>query len=122
MVQALPLGDISHFSASSGMYAPVCRSIPTRNSRAGLLSRLLLRGASQVKLVSNPRGATAMRSRSSFAAYAGGAMHTQATVTTNPMTSNTPTTDPLHRNLCIHNLLRCLLCMRVREVILALRL
>ena len=35
------------------MYAPVCRSMPTRNSRAGLLSRLLLRGASQVKLVSN---------------------------------------------------------------------
>jgi Arc/MetJ-type ribon-helix-helix transcriptional regulator len=59
-----PSGDISHCSASSGMYAPVCRSIPTRNSRAGLLSRLPLRGLSQVKLVSQPRGATAMRSRS----------------------------------------------------------
>ena len=49
-------------------------------------------------------------------------MHSQATVTTNPLTNSTPTTDPLHSNLCIHNLLRCLLCMRVREVILALLL
>src|SRR5712691_2005524 len=41
--------------------------MPTRNSRAGLLSRLPLRGLSQVKLVSHPRGATATLSRSSFA-------------------------------------------------------
>src|SRR5262252_3295725 len=66
MVQFLPSGDISHFSASSGMYAPVCRSMPTRNSRAGRLSRLPLQGLSQVKLVSYPMGATAMVSRSSF--------------------------------------------------------
>src|SRR6266516_3452243 len=122
MVQVLPSGDISHVSASSGMYAPVCRSMPTRNSRAGLLSRLALRGLSQVKLVSHPVGATAILSRSSFAACAGAAMPTQTTVPTNPMTSSTPTTDPLHRNLCIHNLLKCLLCMRVREVVLALLL
>src|SRR4030095_15880240 len=122
MVQVLPSGAISHFSASSGMYAPVCRSMPTRNSRAGRLSRLPLRGLSQVKLVSYPIGATAILSRSSFAACAGAAVHTQATITTNPRTSSTPTTDPLCRDLCIHNLLRCLLCMRVREVVLALLL
>src|SRR5439155_11521011 len=122
MVQVLPSGAIAHFSASSGMYAPVCRSMPTRNSRAGLLSRLALRGLSQVKLVSHPVGATAILSRSSFAACAGGARHSQATVTTTPMTHSAPTTDPLHSNLCIHNLLRCLLCMRVREVVLALLL
>src|SRR5262252_1647122 len=122
MVQLLPSGDISHVSASSGMYAPVCRSMPTRNSRAGRLSRLPLRGLSQVKLVSQPRGATAILSRSSFAACAGTAVPTQATVITHPTTSSTPTTDPLHRDLGIHNLLRCRLCMRVREVILVLLL
>src|SRR5712692_5478325 len=117
-VQLLASGAISHFSASSGMYAPVCRSIPTRNSRAGLLSRLLLRGPSQVKLVSQPRGATAIRNRSSFA-LAGCA---QAAVAAKPMMHSTPNRNLLHRNLCIHNLLRCLLCMRVREVVLALLL
>src|SRR5262245_55242294 len=122
MVQLLPSGAISHFSASSGMYAPVCRSMPTRNSRAGLLSRLPLRGLSQVKLVSQPRGATAILSRSSFAACAGVAVYTPAIVTTKPTTSSTLTTDPLHRDLCIHNLLRYLLCMRVREVVLVLLL
>src|SRR2546427_677690 len=86
MVQVLPSGAIAHCSASSGMYAPVCRSMPTRNSRAGLLSRLALRGLSQVKLVSHPVGATAILSRSSFAACAGGARPSQATVTTTPMT------------------------------------
>ena len=40
------------------------RSMPTRNSRAGLLSRLPLRGLSHVKLVCQPTGATAIRSRS----------------------------------------------------------
>src|SRR5260221_13377187 len=115
MVQVLPSGDFSHCSASSGMYAPVCRSMPTRNSRAGLLSRFPLRGLSQVKLVSYPMGATAILSRSSFAACAGVAVPPQATVTTTPTTSSTPTPGPLHQDRCIHHLLRCLLCMRVRE-------
>src|SRR5215471_4656989 len=51
-------------------------------------------------------GATAILSRSSFAACAGGAIHTQATVTTKPATSNTRTTDPRHRDLRIHYLLK----------------
>src|SRR5262249_2089715 len=89
--------------------------MPTRNSRAGRLSKLPLRGLSQVKLVSQPRGATAILSRSSFAACAGTAVNAQVTVTTHPTTSSTPTTEPLHRDLCIHNLLRYRLCMRVRE-------
>src|SRR4029450_8553919 len=85
------------------MYAPVCRSIPTRNSRAGLLSRLLLRGASQVKLVSNPRGATAMRSRSNFA-FAGAegvAVCAQAPVATQTMAQSTPSRNPRCRDFCI---------------------
>src|SRR5215470_2492406 len=51
-------------------------------------------------------GATAILSRSSFAACAGGAIHTQATVTTRPATSNTRITDPRHRDLRIHYLLK----------------
>src|SRR5256886_12188396 len=115
MVKVWPSGAIADCSASSGMYAPVCRSMPTRNSRAGLLSRLPLRGLSQVKLVSQPRGATAILSRSSFAACAGTDVHTQATVTTKLTTRSILTIGPLHRDLCIHNLLRYRLCMRVRE-------
>src|SRR2546426_10094117 len=108
MVQVLPSGAISHFSASSGMYAPVCRSMPTRNSRAGLLSRLPLRGLSQVKLVSHPRGATEILSRSSFAACAG-AVSVQATVATSPRTHIPRTRAPLTPYLSISALLvlRC---------------
>src|SRR6266581_5230108 len=102
-LQLLPSGAISHFSASSGMYTPVCRSMPTRNSRAGLLSRLALRGASQVKLVSHPRGATAMRSRSSFSFAGAGrvAVCAQAPVTTQPMAQSTPSRHPRRRDFCI---------------------
>src|SRR5262249_45784622 len=94
MVQCLPSGDMSHVSASSGMYMPVLRSMPTRNSRAGLLSRLPLRLCSQEKLVSQPRGATAMRSRSSLALAGGVAVCAQARTAANPITHTTPTTIP----------------------------
>src|SRR5262245_30254530 len=67
-------------------------------------------------------GATAILSRSSFAACAGVAVHTQATVITKPTTRSTLITDPLQRDLRIHYLLRWLLCMRVREAVLALSL
>ena len=102
-VQLRPSGAISHFSASSGMYAPVWRSMPTRNSKAGLLSRLLLRGASQVKLVSHPRGATAMRSRSSFAFAGAGrvAVCAHAPVTAQLIAQRTPTRHPRRRYFCI---------------------
>ena len=114
-VQRLPSGAISHFSASCGMYAPVWRSIPTRYSRAGRLSSWPLRLCSQVKLVSQPRGATAMRNRSSFAACAGVATSVQATIATKLITHSTPTIDALRSDFCIHDLLRCLLRMRVRR-------
>src|SRR5215470_14097764 len=51
-------------------------------------------------------GATALLRRRSFAACARGAVHTQAPVTTKPAMSNTRTTDPLHRDLRIHYLLK----------------
>src|SRR5437870_7879854 len=103
MVQVLPSGDFSHFSASSGMYAPVCRSMPTRNSRAGLLSRLALRGLSQVKLVSQPVGAMAILSRSSllFAGAGGVTVCAQATVTVSPMAPNSPHSTPQRLHLFI---------------------
>src|SRR5437899_2362995 len=91
IVQVLPSGDISHFSASSGMYAPVLRSIPTRYSRAGRLSSMPLRLCSQVKFVSHPRGATATISRSSFP-LAGACA--QATLITNTTVSTTPHSTP----------------------------
>src|SRR5215510_9909114 len=119
MVQVWPSGAISHFSASSGIYAPVCRSIPTRNSRAGLLSRLPLRGLSQVKLVSQPRGATAIFSRSNFAACTGVAVSAQATVATSPRTHITLTAAPLTPYLSISApfILRCQLdVLQVGEV------
>src|SRR5262249_16138453 len=96
----LPSGAISHFSASSGMYAPVLRSTPTRYSRAGRLSSWPLRVCIQEKLVSYPNGATAMMSRSSFA-FGGPAVCAQASVTTNPIMPPAPTRvrQPLY--LCI---------------------
>src|SRR5215475_4756414 len=103
MVQRLPSEDISHVSASSGMYAPVCRSMPTRNSRAGRLSRLPLRGLSQVKLVSYPMGATAILSRSSFAfVWAGGvAVCAQVPVATQPKAQSTPSRNSRRRDVDI---------------------
>src|SRR5215471_2885658 len=103
MVQRLPLGAISHFSASSGMYAPVERSIPTRNSKAGRLSRLPLRAWSQVKLVSYPMGATAILSRSSFAwVWAGGvAVCAQVRVATQPRAQRTPPRNSRRRDVDI---------------------
>src|SRR5712691_11543564 len=89
-VQLLPSGAISHFSASSGIYAPVLRSMPTRYSRAGRLSSMPLMVCIQEKFVSHPRGATAILSRSSFAFAGGAAVCAQATVTTNPITPTTP--------------------------------
>src|SRR5262245_16374647 len=100
IVQLLPSGDICHVSASSGMYAPVCRSMPTRNSRAGRLSRLPLRGLSQVKLVSYPMGATAILSRSNLA-LGGAAVWAQARTATNPITPITPATVHRRLHLCI---------------------
>src|SRR5215831_2919896 len=91
MVQVLPSGAMSHFSASSGMYAPVLRSIPTRYSRAGRLSSWPLRVCIQEKFVSHPRGATAILSRSSFAFAGGAAVCAQATIATNPIAPITPT-------------------------------
>src|SRR5262249_48560925 len=80
-------------------------SMPTRNSRAGRLSRLALRGLSQVKLVSQPVGAMAILSRSSFAACAGTAVSTQATVATSPRAHITRTTAPFTPYLSIRALL-----------------
>src|SRR5262249_36142202 len=82
--------------------------MPTRNSRAGRLSRLPLRGLSQVKLVSQPRGATEILSRSNFAACAG-AVSVQATVATSPRVHMTRATAPLTPYLSISALLvlRC---------------
>src|SRR6266540_1399562 len=82
--------------------------MPTRNSRAGLLSRLALRGLSQVKLVSQPVGAMAILSRSSFAACAG-AVSAQATVATSPRAHIPRTRDPLTLYFSISALLvlRC---------------
>src|SRR5262245_53075125 len=89
MVQLLPSGAISHFSANSGMYAPVLRSIPTRYSRAGRLSSMPLRLCSQVKFVSQPRGATATRSRSNLV-FDGAGVCAQATATASPRTQTIP--------------------------------
>src|SRR5882672_4653102 len=77
--------------------------MPTRNSRAGLLSRLPLRGLSQVKLVSQPRGATAILSRSSllFAGAGGVTVCAQATVTVSPMAHTTPNSAPPRPHLFI---------------------
>ena len=100
IVQVLPSGAISHFSASSGIYAPVLRSMPTRYSRAGRLSSWPLRVCSQEKFVSYPSGATAILSRSSFA-FGGAAVCAHATVTTNPRTPTTPTRVCQRPYLCI---------------------
>src|SRR5712691_3111532 len=99
MVQVLPSGDISHFSASSGIYAPVLRSIPTRYSSAGRLSSWPLRLCSQVKLVSQPRGATATLSRSSFALAGVGCA--QAPVAARLIVNMTPNSTLLVPRLCI---------------------
>src|SRR5919108_680015 len=99
MVQVLPSGDMAHVSASSGMYAPVCRSIPTKYSSAGRLSSIPLRLCSQEKLVSQPRGATATTSRSSFAFAGGAAVCAQAMAAANPTTPSNPHRDPT--TLCI---------------------
>src|SRR5262245_58562303 len=64
--------------------------MPTRYSRAGRLSSIPLIVCIQEKLVSYPRGATAMRSRSSFAFAGGAAVCAHATVTTNPIAPTTP--------------------------------
>src|SRR5438093_2001677 len=101
MVQVLPSGAISHFSASSGIYAPVLRSMPTRYSSAGRLSSMPLMVCNQEKLVSYPRGATAILSRSSFAFAGGAAVCAQAPVTTNPIAPTTPTRVRQRPYLCI---------------------
>src|SRR5712692_5901133 len=101
IVQCFPSGAMSHFSANSGMYIPVLRSMPTRNSRAGLLSKLPLRLCSQLKLVSQPRGATAILSRSSFALAGGAAVCAQATMATNPIAHTAPPRVPRRPHLCI---------------------
>src|SRR5262245_45869745 len=77
--------------------------MPTRNSRTGLLSRLPLRGWSQVRLVSQPTGAAATRRRSSFplAAAGGGAVCAPATVTTQARTPSMPSKHPRRSNFCI---------------------
>src|SRR2546428_14125864 len=72
--------------------------MPTRYSRAGRLSSMPLRLCSQLKLVSHPRGATAMRSRSSFAFAGGSAVCAKATATPKPRLNTTPPTDPLCTN------------------------
>src|SRR6266545_3245080 len=79
--------------------------MPTRNSRAGLLSRLALRGLSQVKLVSQPVGAMAILSRSSFAPCVGAAVSIQATIASSPRAHMTRTRDPLTPSLSISTLL-----------------
>src|SRR6266446_7214494 len=84
IVQLLPSGVISHFSASCGMYAPVLGLIPTRYSRAGRLSSMPLRLCAQERFVSHPSGATATMSRFSLAAYAGAALYDQAAITISP--------------------------------------
>src|SRR5712691_4104700 len=79
--------------------------MPTRNSRAGLLSGRPLRAVRHVKFVSQPRAATAIRSRSSFPCAAGGgdggAAWAKATVRTSPMAHTPPRLDPLPRYLFI---------------------
>src|SRR6185503_1323151 len=102
MVQLLPSGAISHFSANSGMYAPVLRSMPTRYSRAGRLSSMPLRLCSQEKLASHPRGATATTSRSSFP-LAGGAAGAcaQARLVVNATVSTAPHSAPRIPHRCI---------------------
>src|SRR5205823_10859485 len=107
MVQVLPSGAISHFSANSGVYAPVLRSTPTRNSRAGRLSSRPLMVCNQDMLVSYPNGATAILSRSSFAFAGGAAVCAHATVTTNPITPATPHSVLRPAHLCIVISLRC---------------
>src|SRR4029450_10325322 len=101
IVQSLPLGDISHFSANSGMYAPVWRSMPTRYSRAGRLSSMPLRLCSQVKFVSQPRGATATRSRSSLVLVEGVGVCAHAIATINPRAQTIPHSTPRCIHLCI---------------------
>src|SRR4029453_13437405 len=101
IVQSLPLGDISHFSANSGMYAPVWRSIPTRYSRAGRLSSMPLRLCSQVKFVSQPRGATATRSRSSLVLVDGVGVCAHAIATISSRTQTMPHSRPRYIHLCI---------------------
>src|SRR4029453_5242446 len=101
IVQSLPLGDISHFSANSGMYAPVWRSIPTRYSRAGRLSSMPLRLCSQVKFVSQPRGAPAPRSRSSLVLVEGVGVCAHAIATINPRAQTIPHSTPRCIHLCI---------------------
>src|SRR5262245_50192760 len=115
-VQLFPSGAISHFSASSGMYAPVLRSIPMRYSSAGRLSSWPLRLCSQVKLVSQPRGATAILSRSSFGLVGAGCA--QATATANPMHAMLPSTTRLpHLCIVLSSALRSQLdVLQVREV------
>src|SRR5262249_53018723 len=83
--------------------------MPTRNSRAGRLSRLPLRGLSQVKLVSQPSGATAILRRSGFAACPGVAVSAQATAATSPRTHITLPAAPLTPYLSISApfVLRC---------------
>src|SRR3989454_53038 len=122
MVQLLPSGAISHFSASSGMYFPVLRSMPTRYSRAGRLSSWPLRLCSQVKLVSHPRGATAILSRSSFAfAGAGGVtVCARAPATTQPMTQSIPSRHSRRRDCCIVLSSFVSLAHALREVLLEL--
>src|SRR5262245_60948697 len=88
MVHVLPSGAISHFSASSGIYAPVLRSTPTRNSTTGRLSSRPLMVCNQEKLVSYPRGATAILSRSSFA-LGGADVCAQARTAPNPIAHTT---------------------------------
>src|SRR5919109_584143 len=121
--QLLPSGAISHFSASSGMYCPVLRSMPTRYSRAGRLSSWPLRLCSQVKLVSHPRGATAILSRSSFAfAGAGGVtVCAQAPATTQPMAQSIPSRHSRRRDVCIVLSSLVSLAHALREVLLELR-
>src|SRR2546426_4948373 len=122
IVQLLPSGAIAHFSASSGMYCPVLRSMPTRYSRAGRLSSWPLRLCSQVKLVSHPRGATAILSRSSFAfAGAGGVtVCARAPATTQPMTPSIPSRHARRRDCCIVLSSFVSRAHALREVLLAL--
>src|SRR5215831_12475683 len=116
MAHVLPSGAISHFSASSGIYAPVLRSTPTRNSTTGRLSSRPLMVCNQEKLVSYPRGATAILCRSSFA-LGGADVCAQATVTTSPIAPITPQRVLRCPPLCIMLSLRCQLdVFEVREV------
>src|SRR5215813_11755978 len=83
------------------MYAPVLRSIPTRYSRAGRLSSMPLRLCSQVKFVSQPRGATATRSRSSLVLADGAGVCAQASATTSARAPIIPHRMPRQTHLCI---------------------